>query len=407
MMCAVRAILGIIAGSFGSVGIGTTTIVRDRRTWALYLILALFAYLETSIGPAMPFIRDRLDIGYTAASLHFSAFAAGGITVGLGGDRVVRRLGRHRAVWGGVAGMIVGVTLLASAPSIALTMFGTYATGLFGTLALVANQSALSDLHGERRTVAIAESNVSASTAAVLAPLSIGFFDAIGAGWQVALLIGIPVYALLFWRFGSERIPDDVTPEATAITNAPLPRAYWIFWLVLFLVSAVEWCVAFWGADYLDTEVGLSKTTAATAMSVFFAAMVAGRTLGARLARKHPGSGLLLGALGVALVGFPIFWLAGSIPVLSLAGLFVAGIGIANFYPLSIAAAADAAADRPDEATARLAISGAGALLTAPLIVGAISDAVGMRWGFGIVAPLLVCAIVATVAGRRAKMRVG
>lgn len=48
--------------------------VRDKRTWAAYLLLGLFAYLETASGPAMPFLRDRLDLGYAAASLHFFAF---------------------------------------------------------------------------------------------------------------------------------------------------------------------------------------------------------------------------------------------------------------------------------------------------------------------------------------------
>jgi fucose permease len=167
------------------------------------------------------------------------------------------------------------------------------------------------------------------------------------------------------------------------------------------MVSAVEWCVAYWGADYLDTEVGLSKSTAATAMSIFFGAMVAGRMLGARLARRYPGTGLLLGALALAIFGFPIFWLAPS-PVGSLVGLFVAGIGIANFYPLTVAAATSIVPDRADQATARLAISGAGALLTVPLMVGAISDLVGMRWGFGVVLPLLLGAVAATIAGRRA-----
>jgi len=44
---------------------------------------------------------------------------------------------------------------------------------------------------------------------------------------------------------------------------------------------------------------------------------------------------------------------------------------------LSIAAAADAAAQTPDQATARLEIAGGLALLTVPLIVGVISDIVG------------------------------
>ena len=378
-----------------------TPFVRDRRTWALYASLGLFAYLETLLGPAMPFIRDGLDLSYTVASLHFSAFAAGGVLVGFAGERITRRAGRHRVLWGGLFGMVLGIALLALSPHVAGTLLGALATGWCGTLALIANQSSLSELYPEHRTVAIAESNVAASSAAVLAPLAVGGFDAIGIGWQLAALLGVPAYLVLVSGFYSEPLPVSSRRPNAGAGRAKLPRAYWVFWMVLFLVAAVEWCIAYWGADYLDTEAGLAKATAATAMSAFFAAMIAGRTFGARLARRYPGTGLLLAALLLASIGFPVFWLAPYAP-LSIVGLFVAGIGIANFYPLTVAAAAGSAPGQSDQATARLAISGAGALLTVPLLVGGISDAVGMRWGFGLVVPLLIGAIVATVVGRRA-----
>ena len=69
-------------------------------------------------------------------------------------------------------------------------------------------------------------------------------------------------------------------------------------------------------------------------------------------------------------------------------------------------AATGAGAHDIDRATARLAIATGGALLTAPLAVGAISDAAGMRWGFGIVAPLLGAAFVcALLSGRWIRLR--
>jgi MFS family permease len=348
----------------------------------------------------MPFIREKLEIGYTAASLHFSAFALGGVVSGLTGDRVVARIGRRRALWFGMTGMALGVASLAASPTIAGTILGAFATGAVGTYALMANQSALSDLHRDLRSIALAESNVAASSAAIVAPLAVGGLDAAGVGWQTALLIGLPLLAVLFWRFRSVPIPERAPATESAHGSAPLPRRFWIFWAVLFMGSAVEWCMAFWGADFLDSVAGLRKSSAATAMSIFFAAMVAGRALGARMTRRRSGPALLLAAFAVALVGFPIFWLSPNAYV-SLAGLFVAGVGIANFYPLAIAAATDSAPDQPDQATARLAIAGGSALLIVPLIVGAISDAVGMRWGFGIVVPLLIGALAATTVARR------
>ena len=379
---------------------GRATFIRGRATWVLYLLLALFAYLETLMGPAMPVIRSQLHLSYTVASLHFSAFALGGIVAGAVGERVVHRTGRNLALWGGMGGMAVGIAIMAASPSVSGTLLGALLAGGIGTIALMANQSALSDLHGATRSIAIAESNVAASSAAVIAPLAIGLFDNVGAGWRVALLLGVPLLLLLWLPFHGVPMPEAEAHTRINDPIVPLPRAYWFFWGVLFLVAAVEWCVAYWGADFLHQVVGLKEGTAASAMSIFFAAMVAGRAAGAHFTRRYRGSGLLLIALGLALIGFPVFWLA-STPMVNLVGLFVAGIGIANFYPLSIGAATDAAAQTPDRATARLAIAGGGSLLLCPLIVGAISDVVGMRWGFGLVAPLLLAAIVVTLLARR------
>ncbi|HKG24145.1 MAG TPA: MFS transporter, partial [Thermomicrobiales bacterium] len=179
---------------------------------------------------------------------------------------------------------------------------------------------------------------------------------------------------------------------------------FWLVWAVMFLVASVEWCVAYWGADFLDTVVGLRKASAATAMSIFFAAMVAGRFAGARLARRYPSTTLLLAALVVALIGFPFFWLATNAAT-SLAGLFVAGFGIANLYPLTVATATGLVPHVADRATARLAIGGATALMLAPLLVGVLADAVGMRWGFGVVLPLALTAIAVTVVASRSAPR--
>jgi MFS family permease len=380
-------------------GLATTGLKRDRFTWAMYLLLGLFAFLETAVGPSMPFLRDHLDIGYTVASLHFTAFAAGAVTSGLTADRLVGRWGRGRLLWGGITGMTAGGVLLAVSPSVIGTIAGVFAMGFLGTFFLVTNQASLADLHGERRTVALTESNVVASAAAITAPLAVGAFDAIGLGWRFGLLAAVPIFVVLTAIFRTVPLPPAPIKEEHR-EEQKLPTVFWLVWVVMFLVASVEWCVAYWGADFLDSVVGLSKASAATAMSIFFAAMVAGRFAGARLARRYPSTTLLLGALTIASIGFPIFWLAGA-PLVSLAGLFVAGFGIANLYPLTIATATGIVPHLADRATARIAIGGATALMLAPLVVGVLSDVVGMRWGFGIVLPLALSAIGVTIAVTR------
>ena len=75
--------------------------VRDSATWVTYGLVGFFAFMETVLGPIMPFLRRELDLGYTAASLHFSAFALGAVLLGFFGDRLVGRWGRRAALWGG------------------------------------------------------------------------------------------------------------------------------------------------------------------------------------------------------------------------------------------------------------------------------------------------------------------
>jgi MFS family permease len=374
--------------------------VRDRRTWAAYLLLGLFAYIETSIGPVMPFLRAELGLSYAVASLHFSAFAVGAIISGVVGERVVRRIGRGTALWGGIAGMSAGALLIAFSPVVAGTIFGAFIMGLIGTISLMANQAVLADIHGAQRTIALAESNVAATTCAVLAPLIVGSLAASGLGWPLALVLPAP-WALGLWLiFRQVRFPDVKPAQPAGHEPTTLPLAFWVLAAVLFLVASVEWCMAYWGAEFLASVVGLEPALAASAMTLFFVAMAGGRFIGSRLAWRFASAHLLYAALVIALVGFLLFWLAPG-AALSLIGLFVAGLGIANFYPLTVGVATGAVPELIDTATARLAVAGGSALLLAPLVVGAIADLVGMRWGFGIVAPLLLAAFICLVIAMR------
>src|ERR671917_224468 len=297
-----------------------------------YGLVGFFAYMETVLGPIMPFLRKELGLGYTAASLHFSAFALGAVLLGFIGDRIVGRWGRHAALWGGAFGVAAGALFLISSPSAWGTVPAAFAMGICGAQVLVTSQAVLSDRHGEWSAVALTESNVTASGCAIVAS---------------------------------------------------------------------EWCIGYWGADFLADETGLTRPAAATSLTAFFAAMLVGRVASSRLARTLPPAVLLAVTLFVALLGFPLFWLSPGTP-LALAGLFVTGLGIGGVYPLGVSAAIASAPGNTDAAAARLSVGGGGAILVAPFVLGTLADRVGIGTAFGIVVPMLVAALVlALIAGRR------
>src|SRR5215211_2725315 len=74
-------------------------------------------------------------------------------------------------------------------------------------------------------------------------------------------------------------------------------------------------------------------------------------------------------------------------------------------YPLAISVAVATVPGRTDTATARLGLAGGGAILTAPFVLGAFADRVGIERAYGIVVPLLLAAVVLTLLAGRTDAR--
>ena len=368
---------------------------RDRFTWLAYLMLAYFAYQQATLGPLMPFLRDELHLSYTVGGLHLSAFALGMVLAGLLGDALVQRWGRRRVFWGGGAGLALGSLLFVSGHHPALTIASALLMGAPGTLLLIEVQATLSDRHGARRAVALTESNVAASFAAGLAPLLVGSLQRAGVGWRGALILGVLGWGALALRGRAVPIPPHTPrpPRSPAAGRAArLSAVFWAYWLVVFLSVSVEWCVIFWGADFLETSVGLRRVDASTLMSVFFAAHLLGRIAGSRLSRRMPTGPLLLAAVLVAAAGFIPFWLASAAP-LNIAGLFVAGLGIANLYPLTLSAASNIVPrEQADAASSRVTLASGLAILITPQVLGTLADEIAIKNAYGVVAVFLVVA---------------
>jgi fucose permease len=377
---------------------------RDRYTWLAYLMLGYFAYLPATLGPLMPFLRTELGLSYRVASLHFSAHSIGWLLMGALGGWLTRRLGRTVAFWGGASAMTCGALLLVAFPFPLVTILGASLMGMFGGLLLVTIQATLADHHGNNRAIAFAESNVIASICSMLAPVAVGGFERAGWGWRSSVALIVVVLLILILVFRSVSIPRRVQPAGdTRVTQARLPAVFWSWWVVLLFGSSVEWCLMYWGADYLEHAVALSKATAATSMSMLFGAIVVGRIAGSRLVRHMSSNRLLLAALVTACIGLLMMWLA-PLPLVNLAGLCIAGLGIANVYPLTLAVAANAAPSQPDQVSARLMLSTGTAGLTAPFLLGWLADQITIRPAFGMVVALVIAAILAALfAARRTR----
>ena len=371
----------------------TDTFHRDPFTWLAYLLLAFYGYFLNILGPITPFLKDELGLTYTVSSLHFTAFAVGILLVGLGGHLVIERLGRWRSLWLGALGVSAGALLLIAGRSPWVTIGAAFTMGLVGSLILAIVPSALSDQHGPFRAVALSEANVIASLVSALAPLMVGWLAGSAGGWRVSLALFAFVPILMRLGLGRARPPDasrqQATPPGEQPARSPLPTLYWIYWAALVLAVAVEFCMISWSADYLEKNLEMVKANAAQAVSLFLAGMILGRLAGSRLVQRFSTHRVVTASILLAGAGFLIFWLVGS-SLLSLAGLFITGLGVASLYPLILSLAIGAAKGNTVTASARATLASGTAILALPLVLGRLADHIGIRPAYSIVILLLV-----------------
>ena len=355
---------------------GTHAFRRDRITWASYLALGLFSYFLNIQGNIIPFLRDELRLSYRIVSLHPGALAAGLILCGLAGERVVARLGRRRALALGFAGLGGGAAFLVLAPTALISIAGCLLMGAPGGLVLVVVPAVLAERHGSNRAIALGEANAASYAASLIAALAMGLFTALGLNWRSGLLLGLALGGLIAVRHREVSIPEGV--RRSTMSNGRLPAAYWAYWATLFGVIALEYCTLLWSPEFFEHVQGLSRPSAATAAAAFSTAMLTGRLGAAPLLRRVGAPSLFFSSLALTLPGFLLYWGVRQ-PVLSVAGLFVLGLGIALLYPLALGFAIGVAGKLGDAASARASLASGVAILSMPLALGVLADRLGLQ----------------------------
>ncbi len=375
---------------------------RDRVTWIAYLMLAWFAYLQAAPGLVIVHLRDELDLSYSTGGLHIAAFAAGSMVAGVVSARLERTLGRRTLFWSAAALMGAGAIGLTVGRVAEVTVGSVLVMGVGGGLLLVTIQATLADHHGEYRAVALTEANVAASIAYVVLIGVLSLSAVLHAGWRVALLASLAVPAVAWWS--NRRLEIDAPPPSR-VAQGRLPGVFWIAAGMLFCTTAAEWCITAWGATFAEDAADVSRNTSVALMAGYFGGVVAGRTLGSRLARRHDPARVLALALAVTAAGFAILWPSTG-PAKALVGLSLLGIGLGNLFPMGMSVTIALAPGRAVLASGRAVVMSSFAVLLAPLTVGTLADATSLKAALGIVPVTLAFAAAGLTLVSRARTRV-
>jgi predicted MFS family arabinose efflux permease len=362
---------------------------RDRLTWLAYLQVSSFGYFLYAFGPTVSLLRDEQDISRTLSGLHGTALALGSLFSALLVPAAVRLRGRGTVMWSGLVIMCLGIVLYVATDALPLTLTGAMLGAFGGSFVIVPVAAVLTDHHGAAGGPALTEANALASAIGTVAPLIVGLAVATGLGWRAAMLLLLPLVALLRVFGRGVKFPNPEPEPSRHAASRRLPGKYWLGWVVVTAGIAVEFCMTLWAADILRTRYDLGPALASAGVTAVIGGMCVGRVVGGRLALRFAVDPLLYCALAVCAIGFTGFWLTTVAP-LAITGLFVIGLGIAVVYPLGLSRAIALSDGQPDLAAARVGIGAALASGGGPFVLGALADHVGIHAAFLVVPALLL-----------------
>jgi MFS family permease len=375
-----------------------TRLVRDRLTWLAYLQVGSYGYFLYGFGPTVSLLRDEQGISRTLSGLHGTALAVGSLASALIVAPLVRRRGRLPVMWGGLVVMCLGIVTYVATDVLALTLTGAFLGAFGGSFVVVPVAAVLNDHHRSAGPAALTEANALASGIGTIAPLVVGLTVAVGLGWRPALLLLLPLVALLGVLGSRVRYPAPTSVPDHHGGSQRLPTRYWIGWGVVTAGIAVEFCMTLWTADILRARYDLSPAVASAGVTAVIGGMCVGRLTGGRLALRFPVDRLLYVAVAVCGAGFTVFWLTTWAP-LAMLGLVIVGLGMAVFYPLGLSRAMALSEGRPDLASARVGLGAALASGGGPFVLGVLADRVGIHGAFLVVPVLLVITAVGVRLG--------
>jgi fucose permease len=358
----------------------------DRATRRLYFLLlagfVLFGVIFTVAGAALPQIIRSFGWSYTVSGLVLAASSAGYFLASFVNGFLVQRYPPRIIM---LIGLVIGalcMSLFVRWPSPWLNLLLNLGIGVCqGSLEVVTN---LEVIHMEKKGQSRLMNLIHASfcAGAIIGPSAVGYILKEGIPLVsifiiAAVLFGILAVIVAFARFPRvQPPPDEGTRGGLRLLREPLLL---IMTAALLVYVGTEIGVSSWSSEYVVKVLGVSASTGAFAVAVFWLGLLAGR-LAISFGYKGSRQELIMLALSVlsaaALVGV---LLARSTAAVA-AAVFIAGLGSSGFYPLGMSVVGRHF--KSGVAVGTVATGGAAGSIAFPFAMALISQTIGIRRGF-------------------------
>ncbi|MFV2064312.1 MAG: sugar MFS transporter [Chloroflexota bacterium] len=364
-----------------------------------YLDQAVVGYLVYGVAAATAFLVVQLSLSDTQAGLYSSALAMGIVLAGLLSHRLDRLAGMKAVHFVALGLLGLAAFLIALGPVFIVTLGGAAAVGLGGGLLLGHVNQMMAAGGGALARVRIARSTLVAMISSVTVPLVIGIGVATGIGWQLAF---VPAALLAGVALAATRGFVD-RPVSSVVERSRLPGYFWVAWLLVMLVVAIEFAAVFWSSTLVQRRTGVSLGEATLVISALVGGVIAGRVaLSSHAVSDRDPVWLMRGGIVVGMVGLLLPWASTSFE-LAMLGILIAGLGLGVLYPLAASITLAFAPSHLLRASGLLVLASGLAILVAPLVLGIVADVTGVVSAWLLIPAICLVALALTVPVARGR----
>lgn len=368
-----------------------------RATRARAAIAAVFFVNGCGLGlwaGHIAVVRRGLGLSESELGVALLAMAAGAIALMPAMGWLAHRFGSDRCTR--LAGVLfaVGLVLPVAAPSWAALILATFVLGAANGALDVAQSTNAAAVERALARPVMSSLNGFFSLGGVAGAGLASLLLALGRPPLLGLLAASLALAAVIALAGPALLVDRATPGEDGGHHFRRPSGAALGLGLLALLGVLsEWAMLDWSGVYLADVLAASSSVAPLGFAAFAAAMTIGRFTGDGAVRRLGAQRLfllsnVLAALGVVLV------VTAPTPHAALPGFAIAGLGIANIFPLVISGAARLPGIVPSVAVAAVAtLAYAGGLL-GPVLIGFGAEAFGLRLALAglLAAPLALLA---------------
>jgi len=373
----------------------------DPATRRLYFLLlagfVMFGVILTAAGAALPQIIVTFGWSYTVTGLVLAASSAGYFLSTFVNGFLIQRVPPKVIMLSGLAVGIASMAFFARWPSPWLNLALNFGIGLCqGAMEVVINLEIIHmEQKGQSRLMNLAHAVF--CVGAIVGPAAVGYILNARIPVVAIFVIASALFAMLalfsaLTRFPRVRqAPDPGAHAGLRLLRQPLLL---LMTAVLLVYVGTEIGVSSWASEYVVKVLGVSASTAAFAVALFWLGLLAGRlaiSIGYRGTRQE----LLMLALSVLSTAALVVVLLVRSTAAVAAAIFIAGLGSSGFYPLGMSLLGKHF--KSGVAVGTAATGGAAGSIAFPFMMALLSQRVGVRSGFRLYLGLNVILVVLSI----------